>query len=221
MKKSFFLVKVSIFASFYALFLSFLISSNSQKNVITACQGSNMVCNINSNARINAVGDRFSLDITGLTPIDFGSITNNKQEKITFPGPNQKMLYTFTLGTATPAMTKKIEILLMTLPLQEIIKNITNALKNANISFANATSFIASIKSAANEGLKLNALAKTMVKIYRRVSPEKQWAEVATSFFEDTNPGSLLPADATIDTSGVIQIFGTGKPIKIDVSTLR
>jgi hypothetical protein len=212
-QKTFFSIK-SVFMAVFALFLFPGLKGNSTRVASTACMGTNMVCNISTNVKLNAVGDRFSFNISDLTPMNLGQIVGTKQTTFSFPAPGQKRLYTFTIKG------KEIKLLLITFSVKDILANVTNALKNAGISFTNMKNLVTSIKNAAQEALKINSLALSIVKVYKQMANEKQWTEVSTTILEDVNPASLLPADTAIDQNGVIQIRGTGPMTQIDVGRL-
>ncbi len=199
---------------FLGLFLFPGLEGNSTRVANTSCMGTNMVCNISANVKLNAVGDRFSFNISDLTPMVLGQIVGTKQTTFSFPAPGQKRLYTFTIKG------NEIKLLLITFSIKDVLANVTNALKNANISFTNMKNLVTSIKNTAQEALKVNSLAQSIVKVYKQMANEKQWTEVSTTILEDTNPASLLPADTTIDQDGVIQVRGTGPMTQIDVGKL-
>ena len=145
---------------------------------------------VTKNSSLNAVGDLVSWPAADSVSANaVGKLTGATSKKVTMPA-HGKMVRLSIMPTAGALANEKIEVLFVGFDLNKPVAN-------------DAPSNIASELKATKE---LLPWAKSAVKVYRRIAPEKQWTEVTMSESSVSDPSSLEPANISFQADGTATI---------------
>lgn len=134
---------------------------------------------VQKNTSLNAVGDLVAWPAAEYTTVlALGQITMPVSKRVSLPA-HGKMVRLSMIPTKGTLVNEKIEILFISFDL----------LKPLPLdSPANIANELQSVK-------KLLPWAKSVIKMYRRIAPEKQWTEIAMTESSASDPSTLDAAD--------------------------
>lgn len=150
---------------------------------ILGCAGQGVTCNF----ALNATGDIQDIDIAKTTPTyKLGSIYTTQTVSITFPLMNHKKV--FTLALTQPFSSNPFDKDMVGVPMEILLMT---SRPDAEIQ-------------------KIDTLAIAMIKVYRRMSGEQLWTEMAT-ITSDADITELLPVTLLINPNGKTEFIHKGE----------
>jgi hypothetical protein len=177
------------------------------RNINLVCVGQNVDCSEMSANVLNAVRDAYSWNTAGIAVEDLGPITQEKTVTVRFPQHRgQLKLYRFIPTMSTAFANKKITILFAIIDPKNLAPSVSGA-----------------VKKDAMMMQEKHADARLFLNVYRQVSGEKQWTQLAYIPMEDA---SILeaPFEVRIENNGYaymdVIVQGQKKSQMIDLAEM-